>query len=137
MELENIAYALTQVVHNFGAVAIVGGALVGLKSAADQLDLKRKMAWIVAIAWGAQGLSGLFFGGISLIFYGETPDLHSTAYVALLIKMFCVVASFVLAVLYLRNATNWSEAGRKKVWHALAGFGTIALICAAFLRWFS
>lgn len=137
MELENIAYALTQVVHNFGAVAIVGGSLIGLKSSAEQIDLKKSMAWIVAIAWGAQGLSGLFFGGISLLFYGETPDLHSTAYVALLIKMFCVVSGFTLATLYILKAKNWHEAGRKKVWHALAGFGTIALICAAFLRWFS
>lgn len=135
--MENIAYALTQVIHNFGAVAIVAGALVGLKSNADQLDLKRTMAWIVAIAWGAQGLSGLFFGGISLVLYGETPDLHGTAYVALIIKMLSAVTGFTLAFLYLRNAQSWSEAGRKKVWHALAGIGTLALICAAFLRWFS
>jgi len=135
--VENLTYALTQVIHNFGAVAIVGCAIVGLKSSADNLDLKKTMAWILVLAWGAQGLSGIIFGGISLFFYGETPDLHSTAYVALIIKMACAAIGFSLAFLYLRNAQNWSEAGRKKVWHALAGLGTTALIGAAFLRWFS
>lgn len=135
--MENFAYALTQIVHNFGAVAIVGGALVGLKSAADQIDLKRNMALIVVIAWGAQSLSGLIFGGISLVAYGETPDLHSTAYVALLIKMFCAVSGFSLAFMYLKKSNDWTEGSRKKAWHALAGLGTIALICAAILRWYS
>ena len=101
MQLENISYALTQVIHNFGALAVVGGALVALKAKPDQLQLKKRMAWLVLIAWGAQGASGLIFGGISLLFYGETPDLHAVAQGALGLKMLCAASGFTLAALYL------------------------------------
>lgn len=137
MQLENLSYALTQVIHNFGAVAVVGGALVALKSKSDQLQLKKSMAWLVLIGWGAQGTSGLIFGGISLIFYGETPDLHAVAAGALAVKMLCAASGFVLAVLYVRGAEQWTEKGRHRAWHALTGLGATALTGAAVLRWFS
>jgi len=137
MQLENISYALTQVIHNFGALAVVGGALVALKAKPDQLQLKKRMAWLVLIAWGAQGASGLIFGGISLLFYGETPDLHAVAQGALGLKMFCAASGFTLAALYLLRAEQWSDKGRHRAWHSLAGLGGTALAGAAFLRWFS
>ena len=134
---ENLPYALTQVIHNFGALTVVGCALVGLKTAPDQLSLKHSMAWFILIAWGAQAVSGLIFGGISLVLYGETPDLHSTAYVALIVKMVCAASGFILALMYVRSAKNWDEKKRHRAFHALTGFGVIALTAAAFLRWFS
>jgi len=137
MQLENISYALTQVVHNFGALAVVGGALVALKSKPDQLQLKKSMAWLVLFAWGAQGASGLIFGGISLLFYGETPDLHAVAAAALGLKMLCAASGFLIALIYVRGAQQWTEKGRHRAWHALAGLGGTALAGAAFLRWFS
>ena len=137
MQIENLYYALTQLIHNFGAVAIVGGAFAAYKLQADRLDLKRKLAWVVLIGWGAQGLSGLLFGAISLYFYGETPDLHSTAEVAFTIKLVCAVSAIVLAVMYLKSAKDWSEKGRHRVWLALTILGATALTAAAFLRWFS
>lgn len=137
MQLENLSYALTQVIHNFGAVAVVGGAFFALKARPDQLQLKNHMAWLVLIAWGAQGASGVVFGGVSFYFYGEFPDLHAVAIGALATKMVCAAAGFVLAVLYLRGATHWSEKGRHRAWHALIGLGVTALTAAAFLRWFS
>ena len=137
MQLENISYALTQVVHNFGALAVVGGALVGLKANSDQLKLKHTMAWVVFIGWAAQGSSGLLFGGISLLFYGETPDLHSTAMYALILKGICAASGVILALSYIRSQKNWSEKGRQGVWRFLTGLGITALSAAAFLRWFS
>lgn len=137
MQLENLVYALTQVIHNFGAVAVVGGAFFALKAKPDQAQLKRCMAWLVLIAWGAQGLSGMIFGGVSLYFYGEFPDLHAVAIVALAIKVLCAIIGFVVAAYYLRGAAQWSEKGRHRAWHTLTGLGAIALTAAAFLRWFS
>jgi len=137
MQLENISYALTQVIHNFGALAVVGGALVALKVKPDQLQLKKSMAWLVLLAWGAQGASGLIFGGISLLFYGETPDLHAVAQGALALKMLCAASGFAIAALYLLRSEQWSDKGRQRAWHALAGLGATALTGAAFLRWFS
>ncbi len=137
MQLENLSYALTQVVHNFGALAVVAGAFAALKTQPDQLKLKNGMAWLVLIAWGAQGATGLIFGGISLLFYGETPDLHDVAKAALGIKILCALSGFVIALLYIRGASTWSEEGRRRAWHALTGLGATALTGAAFLRWFS
>lgn len=137
MQLENLSYALTQVVHNFGAVGVVGGAFFALTSRPDQVQLKNCMAWLVLVAWGAQVVSGVFFGAVSFYFYDEFPDLHAVAVGALLIKVVCAVSGFVLAALYVRGALQWSEKGRHRAWHALAGLGATALTAAAFLRWFS
>lgn len=137
MQLENISYALTQVIHNFGALAVVGGAIVALKAKSDQLQLKKNMAWLVLFGWSAQGASGLIFGGISLLFYGETPDLHTVAAAALSLKILCAALGFVLAVLYVRGSAHWTDKGRQRVWHSLVGLGGTALTGAAFLRWFA
>lgn len=137
MQLENLSYALTQSIHNFGAAAVVGGAFFALKSKPDQIQLRNRMAWLVLIAWGAQVASGVIFGGVSFYFYGEFPDLHAVAVGALVIKVFCAVSGFALAALYLRGAQQWGEKGRHRTWHALTGLGATALTAAAFLRWFS
>ncbi len=137
MQWENLFYALTQFVHNFGAVAIVAGALVALKIPSDKLVLKKNLAWLVLIGWSTQITSGLVFGGISLYFYGETPDLHSIALAALIIKVVCAVSGFSLVLYYIVSAKNWGDKARHRAWHSLTGFGAIALTSAAFLRWFA
>ena len=137
MQWENLFYALTQLVHNFGALTVVAGALVALKTAADRLELKRKLAWFVLFGWSAQIASGLIFGGISFYFYGETPDLHSIAQAALITKMICAASGLSLALFYIVSADNWSHKARHRAWHSLTGFGGVALTAAAFLRWFS
>jgi hypothetical protein len=137
MQWENLFYALTQCAHNFGALAVVGGALGALSIPAGNPDLKRKLVWLVLIGWGVQAFSGSLFGGISFYFYGETPDLHATAWVALVIKVICAVLGLLLALLYVVRAKNWSNNGRYRVLFGLTGFGATALTAAAFLRWFS
>ena len=137
MQWENLFYALAQLVHNFGAVAVVAGALCGLKVQAENLALKQKLAWLVFFGWIAQACSGLMFGAISFFYYGETPDLHSTAEVAFIIKVTCAAAAGSLALFYIKRAKDWTGKGRCKVWCALTVFGVIALTAAAFLRWFS
>lgn len=137
MQIENLYYAITQFVHNFGALAIVGGAIAGLKVACDNHTLKRKLAWLVLLGWGAQAFSGAVFGAITVHFYGETPDLHTTAYVALIVKIACVISGIALALLYLKRASNLNEAAVRRIWFTLTLLGSVALTAAAFLRWFS
>lgn len=137
MQWENLYYALAQLIHNFGAVAVVACAFAGLKLRAEQLDLKKTLACWVLVAWSAQAISGLLFGAISLYFYGETPDLHSTAQVAFVIKLVCAASGIVLASLYLKKALNWTHQRRNHVWLILTVLGVTALTSAAFLRWFS
>ena len=137
MQWENLYYALTQLVHNFGALAVAAGAFAGLKLAADRVDLKRTMAWVVLAGWAAQIASGMIFGAISLYLYGETPDLHSVAQAAFVVKILCAATGLMLALLYIVSGNSWQDSGRRRAWHALTGLGATALAAAAFLRWFS
>lgn len=136
MGSENLAYALTQVVHNFGAVAVLGGAVFVLWPA-SRLQDGRKFAWLILVAWGAQIISGGLFGVTSLYYYGETPDLSRIATAALAIKVAAAVLGVGLAARFLRRSGTWGRAGMKGAFRSLTTLGVVALTAAAFLRWFS
>ena len=136
MGSENLAYALTQVVHNFGAVAVLGGALFALWPV-SRLEYGRTFARLILVAWATQIASGGMFGVTSLYYYGEPPDLGSVAVAALAVKVAAAVTGFLLAALYLLRGRNWSRASVKRTFRSLAMLGVVALTAAAFLRWFS
>lgn len=133
---ENLAYALTQVVHNFGAAAVLGGAVFALWPA-FRADDARTFAWLILVAWGAQVASGGLFGFTSLYYYGETPDLGGIAIAALAIKVAAAITGFLLTTFYLVRGRGWERARMKRTFRALAALGATALTAAAFLRWFS
>ena len=136
MDVQNLGYALTQVVHNFGASAVVGGAIASLWLA-PRPELDRSLAWLVCLGWAAQVASGAAFGAISFYYYGKFPDIGGLAIAALAIKVACAASGFSLAALYLLRAASWTTAARRRIWHMLAGLSATALTAAAFLRWFS
>lgn len=136
MGSENLAYALTQVVHNFGAVGVLGGALFALWPV-SRLEYGRAFARLILVAWGAQIASGGLFGVTSLYYYGETPDLSRVALVALAVKVIAAVAGVVLAALYLLRGRAWGRAQVQRTFRSLVALGVVALTGAAFLRWFS
>ncbi len=133
---ENLAYALTQVVHNFGAAAVLGGPVFMLWPAFRPEDT-RSFAWLILVAWGAQIASGGLFGLTSLYYYGETPDLSGIAIAALAVKVAAAIAGFLLAALYLLRGRAWSRVSVMRTFWSLAALGAVALTAAAFLRWFS
>jgi hypothetical protein len=137
MPFENLAYALTQVLHNFGAVAVVGGPAFALWLPALPPARERALAWLVALGWAVQIASGTGFGAVSYYYYGQLPDIHGIAVVALTIKIACAAAGITLATMRLLREERWNEARRKFTWRALAALGATALFAAAFLRWFS
>jgi len=137
MDLQNHLYALTQVIHNFGAVAVVGGSLLGRWPVVLSDEQRHRMAWVVLGGWLIQGVSGSLFGAVSYYYYGEMPDLHGIAVVALLVKMVCATSGFLLAVLFIRFGRQWTASGRAVVWNLLIALGITALSAAAVLRWFS
>ena len=137
MDLQNLAYALTQVAHNFGAVAVVGGALLARWPVRLESAIRHKLGWLVLAGWAVQGASGMTFGAISYANYGQFPDLHGIAIAALLLKILCAATGFVLAASYLRYSANWSNTRRDLVWNGLFALAATALTAAAFLRWFS
>lgn len=133
---ENLSYALTQVMHNFGAVTLLGAA-VGAFWPASRPEYQRALAWLILGGWGIQIASGGLFGLISLYYYGETPDLSSVAVAALAVKVAAAVTGFLLAIFYLLRGAGWSRVRVRRTFKILAALGAAALTAAAFLRWFS
>jgi len=134
---EDLSYAMVQVVHNFGAIAVVGGATFALFPAAQSIALHRKLAWIVGFGWTTQAMSGMCFAAISYHFYAKLPDIHGIAMAALLIKILCAAFGISIAIIYLRFSATLTKERRYLTWQLLTALGIIALTAAAFLRWFS
>ncbi|MFP5405723.1 MAG: hypothetical protein ACLGHY_05105 [Gammaproteobacteria bacterium] len=137
MDWQNLGYALVQVAHNFGAASVVGAPLFALWPAREAAGPQRSLAWLALAGWIVQALTGAGFGAVSFYWYGQFPDIHGVAIAALVVKIACAIAGFVLAVGYLFAARAWSESRRRSTWGVLFAFGAIALTAAAFLRWFS
>ena len=137
MDLQNLAYALVQVVHNFGAVAVLGGAVAGALLHRGGRPPPRGLGWLVLAGWGAQAASGAGFGAVSFLAYGRLPDLHAIAAGALAVKLACAAGGVALAAWWLRSGCGWTLATRRRAWAALAGLAAAALTAAAFLRWFA
>lgn len=137
VDVQNLAYALTQVVHNFGAATVVGAAVFARWPQPLSPEIRRVLAWLVLTGWMAQAASGAGFGAISIAFYGRPPDIHGIAVAALLVKVGCAIAGFLLAAVYLRFSARWTDDGRDAAWNGLIALAATALTAAAFLRWFS
>lgn len=137
MDWQNLSYATIQVVHNFGAVAVVGSAVAALWLSAGAVGMHQALAWIMLGGWAAQAASGAAFGAVSWLYYGHVPDIHGIAMGALLLKMACAAAGFMLAAAYLYRGSSWGERVQQATWRTLAVLATAALTAAAFLRWFS
>lgn len=132
---QNLAYAIVQVAHNFGAAAVVGGSLAALKF--RSAETRRQLAWLVLAGWGTQAASGAAFGAVSYYFYHRFPDISGIAVMALTIKMGCVAIGFLLLAAYLYRSAAWSVVKSNAVWAASSVLAATALFAAAFLRWFS
>ena len=130
--MQNLIYALIQVIHNFGAASIVGIAATAL----CQPALRHRLAAWVAAVWALQGMSGITFGITTFAYEGHLPDIHGIAVFAVSLKIACVIFSFILALLLYAKA-EWDAKRQLFVWRILFALGLLALAAAAFLRWFS
>lgn len=133
--MQNLVYALIQVIHNLGAATIVGIATVALWPGAAAL--RARLAVFIALAWALQGASGAGFGLATYSFEGHLPDIHGIAVIALLIKIACVICGFFTAIAYVKYHAGWDDRRQVFVWRILFVQGATALGAAAFLRWFS
>ena len=140
-DAQNLVYSAIQVVHNFGAVATVGGSIAAMLAPAEA---RRKLAWLAFTGWTTQAVSGPSFGMASYYFYGKFPDIAGIAIAALTIKILCVAAGFLLVAAYLcpcarylPSCANCVERFRNLVWPASTILAATALTAAAFLRWFA
>jgi len=135
--MQNLIYALIQVIHNFGAVTVVGTAASALWLVRGNAAVQNRLALLAAVAWAIQFASGLLFGITTYYFDHHLPDIHGIAVDALLVKVSCAIAGFVLAVAYVRLNSGWTLTRQLLAWRILLVLGVIALPSAAFLRWFS
>ena len=133
--MQNLLYALIQIAHNFGAVAIVGVSAYGAFYASGRF--KRLLAATQVCAWLIQGLSGGLFGLTTFYYYHHLPDIYGVAVAALVIKVTCVIFGFSLGILYLFKCYKISPFLDVIFWRLTFSLGLIALSSAAFLRWFS
>ncbi len=111
----NLVYTIVQILHNFGAVAVVGSPAVAWWFARDNHAAQGRLAWLLVIGWAAQGASGAGFGMTSYFLKGQLPEISGVALIALLAKMVCVTCGFAMGILYLKTASRWSVATRLKV----------------------
>ncbi len=135
--MQNFVYALIQILHNFGAVAIVGIPAVALFLMRDDMAGRHRLAIFAISAWAIQAISGALFGLSTFYFEHHLPDIHGIAVDALIIKMICAVSGIILAVMYVRRDAQLHKASAIFVWCTLLALGVVALCSAAFLRWFS
>src|SRR2546428_11426916 len=120
----NLVYTGVQILHNFGAVAVVGSPAAAWWFARDNLAAQGRLAWLLVIGWAAQGASGAGFGMTSYFLKGQLPEIAGVAVIALVAKIACATRGFAVGSLYLKTASRWSVATRLKVWPgmlALAG----------------
>ena len=134
-DIQNLSYAAIQVVHNFGAVAVVGGSLIAWKW--REGAMRRKLAQLVLAGWLTQVASGAIFGLTTLYFHHALPDISGIATYALGIKMLCAMLGILLLAAYLWTGERWQEQRLEKVWIASSLLAVTAISSAAFLRWFS
>src|SRR3989442_4076719 len=115
----SLVYTVVQILHNFGAVAVVGSPAVAWWFARDNPAAQCRLAWLLVIGWAAQGASGAGFGMTSYFLKGQLPEISGVALIALVAKIACVTCGFAVGILYLNMASRWSVGTRLKVWQGL------------------
>lgn len=132
---QNLSYSVIQVVHNFGAVATVGGSVIATRLR-DNVT-RRRLAYLVLAGWVTQAVSGATFGMVTYYYYHHLPDISGIAIDALGIKMVCATLGILLLTTYLWQSHRWTERGKNKAWISSSVLAITAISAAAFLRWFS
>ncbi len=135
--MQNLIYAVIQLIHNLGATTVAGTAAAALWLARDNAADRHRLAILAALAWATQAASGASFGITTYYFDRQLPDIHGIAVVALVIKIVCAILGFTLALTYARRAAGWTAGKHRAAWSALLALAVVALSAAAFLRWFS
>lgn len=135
--MQNFIYALIQAIHNLGAVTVVGTAASALWLVRGNAAVQHRLALLAAIVWAVQAVTGVLFGITTYLFEGSLPDIHGIAVDALLVKIFCALVGFIFAVIYVKLNAGWATNKRLLSWRVLLSLGIVALVSAAFLRWFS
>ena len=132
---QNLSYSAIQVVHNFGAVATVGGSLIATQL--REKAARRKLAYLALGGWLTQAVSGASFGMVSYLYYHQFPEISGIAIYALGVKMTCATLGIALSAFYIWRCAGWTEMSRNRAWISSSVLAITAISAAAFLRWFA
>ncbi|WP_455379829.1 hypothetical protein, partial [Acidihalobacter prosperus] len=114
--MQNLVYALIQLIHNFGAAAVIGIPVYVLMIRQDEVTDRRRLVVAVTLAWITQLITGFTFGIASLTFYGRLPDIHGVARIALLIKIICAITALGLLFWVLKQRLTYSNKRLRLYW---------------------
>lgn len=135
--MDGLVYALIQIVHNIGAVAVVGFSTYGLVERQATV-LQRRIVLLIGLGWLIQAISGPAFGIATYSFYGEFPDIHGIAVGALIIKIICLLSGlFLIARAILKRDNTSGQNLPRGLFARQFALSVTALSAAAFLRWYS
>src|SRR3989442_4998000 len=71
----NLVYTGVQILHNFGAVAVVGSPAIALWFARDNSAAQCRLALLLVIGWAAQGASGGRVGMTNYFLQSQHPAI--------------------------------------------------------------
>jgi hypothetical protein len=134
--MENLIYTWVQIVHNFGAVAVVDSPAAALCLSRENLLVRHKLAWLMVLGWLAQGASGIGFALTSYTMKGALPEVTGIALGALVLKVACTFIGTVLTGFYLATRLRWSATQEYRMWQMMFVMTITAITAAAFLRWY-
>ena len=134
--MENLIYTRVQIMHNFGAVALIGSSAAALSLSRQNQIVRSKLAWLMLLGWLAQGASGVGFALTSYTMKGALPEVTGIALGALVLKVGCTFIGTVLKEFYLATRLRWSAAREHKMWQLMLLMTVSAITTAAFLRWY-
>jgi hypothetical protein len=133
--MENLTYTIVQILHNFGAVTVVGSPIAGWWLERKNLAVHR-LTLLALLGWMAQGATGIGFALTSYTFKGAIPEVTGIALAALLIKVFATLIGFVAAILIFKKGRQWQSRTRIRTWQSMLFLSLSALTAAGFLRWY-
>ena len=134
--MENLIYTWVQIVHNFGAVAVIGSPAAALSLSRQNQIVRYKLVWLMLLGWLAQGASGIGFALTSYTMKGALPEVTGIALGALILKVGCTFIGTVLTGFYLATRLRWSAAREHRMWQLMLLMTVSAITAAAFLRWY-
>lgn len=137
--MTDLIYALIQLGHNLGAVAVAGIPVAALVGERLETPTSRRLLLGLAVAWGVQAASGAGFALASLGLKGALPEVQGIALAALSVKIAATVLGLGAAALTAWRARTWNNraaAARRRFFRFELIVALVAFVAAAFLRWY-
>lgn len=134
--MTDLVYALIQLGHNLGAIAVAGIPVAALAEERSGPPASRRLLFWLVAAWALQAASGGGFALASLGLKGALPEVQGVALAALVVKIGATVLGLGAAVFAAAHADGWPAEKRRRFFRLELVAALVPLAAAAFLRWY-